>query len=636
MRFKIQGTDNCEGAVQISLVQEILRERGHDIAGAGTHGDLEIRFEYREKKGYLAARSGSKISIYWHTLPEAFRGLGKVIEHADRKQWTEENPGTKGHAGLMFDCSRNGVLKTETIKKWIRLAALMGLDRFLLYTEDTYEVEGYPFFGALRGRYTREEIRECDDYAASFGIEMIPCIQTLAHLRTALRWPAFASLRDDADILLAEDEKTYALIDAMLASVKSMYRTRKVHLGMDEAFYLGYGNYRRLHGTVSQGELIRRHLDRVTQLCRKYGLEPMIWSDMFFVTPGGGDYYQVPETYQWPENEKPDRRVTLVYWDYESHDEERYARMARLHRKLTDHVCFAGGAWIWNGLAPNYAQAMDATVKAFLGLEDTGVEDSFLTLWLDNGAETPVCTGLPMAAFYSRCAYGESVEPEEMESWFRMLSGESYQDLLLLDRLDHIPGTGRYNEKFANPSKEIFYQDPLTGMFDLQYGGRGLDVYYAETERLLKKAQKRAGNMKVIFQYYRLLACIVSVKCELGGRIRRAYLEGDRETLACIAGEELPDLRKKVQKMHELREEIWNDEFKPNGYEVLDIRLGGVETRLKSARRRICDYLDGKIQNLTELEETRLPYYTNEEEKIEPVKCNLWENIVSASNIQGV
>ena len=70
---------------------------------------------------------------------------------------------------------------------------------------------------------SEEEIRECDAYAALFGVEMIPCIQTLAHLRTALRWPAMEQYRDNMDILLAEEEKTYELIDAMLAAVSRMY-----------------------------------------------------------------------------------------------------------------------------------------------------------------------------------------------------------------------------------------------------------------------------------------------------------------------------------------------------------------------------------------------------------------------------
>ena len=193
-----------------------------------------------------------------------------------------------------------------------------------------------------------------------------------------------------------------------------------------------------------------------------------------------------------------------------------------------------------------------------------------------------------------------------------------------------------YNEGFANPSKQIFYQDPLTGVFDGQYAGTGLDVYYAETAKLLKKAQKRAGKLEKMFRYYRLLASIDAGKCELGVKIRSAYLSGDRDILARIADKEMPELRKKVQTMHTLREQMWQEEFKPNGYEVMDVRMAGVETRLKSARRRILDYLDGKIPSLPELEEERLPYFTNEEGKNASGKCNLWENIVSAANICGV
>ena len=44
---------------------------------------------------------------------------------------------------------------------------------------------------------------------------------------------------------------------------------------------------------------------------------------------------------------------------------------------------------------------------------------------------------------------------------------------------------------------------------------------------------------------------------------------------------------------------------KPFGYELLDIRIGGVITRLKSAGRRIERYLAGDIMRLEELEEKK-------------------------------
>ena len=91
----------------------------------------------------------------------------------------------------------------------IRILAKLGLNRLLLYTEDTYEVPELPYFGVYRGRYSREEIREIDEYAQIFGIELIPCIQTLAHLHNALKWSEAQKIMDTPDILQVRKEETY-------------------------------------------------------------------------------------------------------------------------------------------------------------------------------------------------------------------------------------------------------------------------------------------------------------------------------------------------------------------------------------------------------------------------------------------
>ena len=91
----------------------------------------------------------------------------------------------------------------------------MGYNALLLYTEDTYEVEGEPYFGYFRGRYTQAEIKEIDAYAKNKGIELIPCIQTLAHLGRLRAQDPYDPLFDCNDILLADDERVYALIDSI-------------------------------------------------------------------------------------------------------------------------------------------------------------------------------------------------------------------------------------------------------------------------------------------------------------------------------------------------------------------------------------------------------------------------------------
>ena len=83
------------------------------------------------------------------------------------------------------------------------MQASVGMNTLMLYTEDTYEVPGYPYFGALRGRYTAEELKETGCVRCqTLGVELIPCIQSLGHLQQPLLWPVMSELRDTSDIVL--------------------------------------------------------------------------------------------------------------------------------------------------------------------------------------------------------------------------------------------------------------------------------------------------------------------------------------------------------------------------------------------------------------------------------------------------
>ncbi|MGZ4162166.1 MAG: beta-N-acetylhexosaminidase, partial [Neobacillus sp.] len=132
-----------------------------------------------------------------------FRALGLWLqEFKERDEFQlSEKPHFKTN-GVMVDVSRNAVMTVEGIQTLLRKMALMGLNLVMMYTEDTFTVEKYPYFGYMRGRYSEMELRACDDYANLFGIEMVPCIQTLGHLTEALKWNYAAKMKDTSDILL--------------------------------------------------------------------------------------------------------------------------------------------------------------------------------------------------------------------------------------------------------------------------------------------------------------------------------------------------------------------------------------------------------------------------------------------------
>ena len=102
----------------------------------------------------------------------------------------------------------------------------------MLYTEDTLEVENEPYFGYFRGAYTREEIHEIDVFASLFGIELIPCVQTLAHLGAIKRYPVYQPIFDEGDVLLADDSRTAVLIDHLFASCAKAFSSRRINIGM--------------------------------------------------------------------------------------------------------------------------------------------------------------------------------------------------------------------------------------------------------------------------------------------------------------------------------------------------------------------------------------------------------------------
>ena len=72
--------------------------------------------------------------------------------------------------GAMLDCSRNAVMKPEEVKNFAGILKSFGYNALMLYTEDTYEVNGEPYFGYMRGRYSHEELREIDAFCLRFGI----------------------------------------------------------------------------------------------------------------------------------------------------------------------------------------------------------------------------------------------------------------------------------------------------------------------------------------------------------------------------------------------------------------------------------------------------------------------------------
>ena len=565
----------------------------------------EINITFAQGQCLQVEKRGNAATITYGRRVELFRGLGLLAEHSAEENYSTTQPARFKMDGMMLDCSRNGVMKLDVVKKFIRYMAIMGLDTLMLYTEDTYEIPEYPYFGYMRGRYSCEELQAMDEYAYNYGIELIPCIQTLAHLEGALRWQCFDEVKDCNNILLCGEEKTYTLIEAMIRTCRNCFRTKRIHIGMDEAHMMGLGKYLDRNGFEKREVIFCRHLDRVNAICEQYGFKPMIWSDMFFRLGFNGEYYPPVGSQIDPSViDLVPSNVELVYWDYYHETRDAYDHYLDMHQKFHNKLIFAGGAWRWLGHGPALKKSIFQTRIVLQSCLEKGVDEVFVTAWGDNGNEASFMCILPVMQQYAEFRYQGDVSEEVLAQRMLACTGECLEDMLLMDLANWVD-ENHWICHASNPTKYLLYMDILGGLAESH-----TTEQYPEKYRKAAIAIAEAGTKSPAFGYmYDTLAklCrVLEIKSRVGVDAQAAYKAGDRETLKKLADDVLPELLQRMTEFHESTYTQWMAECKANGYEVLDLRLGGLESRIRTAIRRIRLYLADKIDRLEELDEKRL------------------------------
>ena len=523
--------------------------------------------------------------------------------------------------GTMIDCSRNAVMTVESVKKYAKIIKKMGYNTLMLYTEDTYEVDNNPYFGHLRGRYSKEEIRQIDTFCKDIGVELVPCIQTLAHLENMFKWASeYNDVNDCDNILLAGEEKTYKLIEAMISSVSQCFTSKKIHIGMDEAHRVGTGKYQNIHGIEDRFDIINKHLHRVCSITEKYGIEPMIWSDMFCKLAmniesqyvfGEEDTAKILEKGSLPEN------ISLVYWDYYSTDYKHYVNQIKTNKIFNRKVYFAGGAVTWHGFAPDNSISIKATDAAVRACNDCGIDGIFITEWGDDGGECSFFAVLP-ALLYAAEAVKGNTDMDSIKAKFKDIVGCDFDSFMLLDKFDKPEET--YTD---NPRKYLFYNDLFMGIRDCLCSKGAGEFYEKLAEEICDIENK--GDFCEMFDSYEKLANVLAVKAELGIKTREAYLKKDMSALKDII-KEYDILIERLNEFHEAYQKRWFSENKPHGFDVQDIRIGGTLQRALSCRKRLIKLVEGEISEIPELDEPVLDKINNK------FNCSGgWERMVTAN-----
>ena len=584
--------------------------------------EKKLDFEIADNGIKVCAEKSANLAVYYddggyivrYGIPvEFYRGLAICLDliRGGKEKGIISEKRCFDTCGVMLDVSRNMVVSVETAKDLIEYMALMGLNMLMLYTEDTYKIDKYPYFGYMRGAYTKEEIKEIDKYAAMFGIELIPCIQTLSHLATALRWNYTLCFADTGRTLYVGRQETYDFIEEMFKTVKECFSSKRIHVGLDESFDVGMGDRLKKEGYTPALELMQEHLKRVCALAEKYGLSPMMWSDMFFKSGKiGGDYdytTKIPAGF----HETIPKNIELVYWDYCMEKPEITDLFLKRHRdELKRKTIFAGGIWTWNRMTANYDKTFITSNAQLESCKNNNINEVFVTIWDNTTSMFNLYSVLPGLQLWAEHFYCDKPNLNRVKKMFKICTGYKYDDFMLLGFDDF---TFEEKKEYAdetmfciNSSAQHFFNDILIGLFDKTLGGFDFVSHYQKYCDGLKKV-KYKGNIGDMFLQGKILSEILVRKAKISRELTEAYKKSDMEEFKKYVAE-TEDLLVLYEEYHKISRDIWYKQNKPFGWEGCDIILGGAEARIKTAINRLKQYAEGEIKSIPELEEERLYY----------------------------
>lgn len=503
--------------------------------------------------------------------------------------------------GVMLDVSRGRVLTVPFLKGRFERMSKMGYNAVMLYTEDTYRLEGVPKWGYMRGGYTLAEMKEIKVAADANRLELVPCIETLGHLEKYLRWPDADAVRCTGSTLLVGEPKTYELIDKMVAFWQEAVGGKRIHVGMDEAVGFWDGEYRKRNGQRPKFDVFLEHLQKVCEICERHGFsEVMIWSDMFYrMGSKKHDYYDIDATPSPELAAKIPKCVRLVYWDYYHSNKSFYEKMIDGHAALGSRPVLAGGIQTWNHFLEDRLMTLDTTKRFIEAGLSKGCDEMWLTMWGDDGGyAVPEAAEAGLFACAELAAGRTAAPTDENCARFRSVTGMDYRALAKLCEIANIPAISVQGTETA-----FFYDDPLY-MANLRntvvHWGEKAEKKLADWRKVLFDAASVADDARL--PVAAAFARTMHKRLEFSLAILGAWKTKDSAQVKAAA-KLLDEAVESMRLFTSLYRDNWNATSQPFGFELIQKRNAAALARLEEAKRRLDEYLTGRASTIPEFDE---------------------------------
>ena len=585
--------------------QVILKTLQEEYPVSPANGFCNICFRYSgDEKTLAVARSGEKWVVSYGREYMISRGVALAFAGIET---VEKNPFSS--CGILLDCTRGNIMTVSAFKVWVRKLAMMGCNRVMLYVKDAYQLPDEPYFGYMRGAYSQEEIREMDCYAQKLGVELSAAIQVMGHLEPIMRWPVYQKIRDTSSAIMIDEPASYHLIEKMLVFWSNALSSRNIHIGMDETFDLGRGRFMDINGYENSLEIFKRHLQRVTLMCRKMGLKPMIWADMFFRyanknqeyydTASGLDAKGIPDD------------VELSYWDYYHRDTETYEKMLLRTKALNGRIpMMASGIWTWLRMWTDFEMTRATILPCLEACERTGVQELIFTMWGDDGAYCDFNSSWASLLWALEQVYSGKENELQTFALFEVITGTSWH---LQKQCGNLCYTVQKSDgSIAKISADaILWDDPLLGITCNEFPAIAPDLM----EKLIENYQQlreytapyRHDNCAGSIGYAWNIADAVTRKLQIRKRLCEAYRSGDIAGLKELCSADIPELLSSLEELQKEFRKQWLRNFKHFGLEINQIRIAGIAERYRELQRVLDEFIRGESTTIPALDNRLKP-----------------------------
>lgn len=465
----------------------------------------------------------------------------------------------------------------KTLKLYIDMLAKMGYDEFYLGLTDAYKIEGYPYFNYKRGSYSVEELKELDKYARERKLLLIPAIQVLGHLGYIYRHNSLGSFMDTPNILEVGNPDAYKFVDKMLKTMSKAFIGRRIHVGLDETFGIGTGQYLKHHPAKDKKALLLEYLQEVVKLAKKYDFQLEIWGD------GLIDKQNTSVSADDVKKALPSDTIAWQ-WDYNNYNKKDIKQMILNMKKHAYSLGFAGCAWRFYSYGPGNRYSIKRIKNQLDVCSKQNVDRFMVTIWGDRGMPCSIFSIMPTLYFAASYNEGKQIDKDK----FLNIVGAKYDDVMSLDYLND-PHKHKQIENLSSEAFYLFFTDLLIGNHDMYLNDQTANDY-----RKLSNKYRRIkcdGSIEHMFEFSHEVAKLLSIKGKMGVRIRDAYVNKDKETLRNIVEKELPKLIKQQKHFNEFFNTYYLTEYQALGIEANQIFLSHMLNRYEFAKQRIINYI---------------------------------------------